>query len=107
LNNPAFSRAKVKDLGPEELKAIIEGWCPQVEAAWNRLTCGVQQTYRAIMIAKDEHERRVIYNRANPVICKALRRLRARGLVGAAKNNDCIRLTPKGRQVARKLATLI
>ena len=50
-----------------------------------------------------EPSRKTLYNRANASICKALRRLRERGLLEQALHNRRIRLTPKGRKVARKL----
>jgi hypothetical protein len=107
LNNPAFARAKVKDLGRGELESVLEQWCPQVKAAWDRVGSQTRQLYEAIMEAKVFFERKVRYNRANPAICRALRRLRARGLVAAAGEDSLIRLTPKGRKIARKLASVL
>jgi hypothetical protein len=103
LNNPAMAGAKVKDLGLLELEAIQKQWCVEVKAAWDRVSGRTRQTCQAIMEAKEAFERKILFQRANPAVCRALCRLRSRGLLEPHTNNNCIRLTPKGRKVARKL----
>jgi hypothetical protein len=103
LNNPAFGRAKVGDLSPATLATVLKQWGPQVKTAWDRVPWQTRQTYEALLAAQTDRERRKLYAYANATLCRALRRLRARGYLEEAPDNSSIRLTPKGARLARRL----
>jgi hypothetical protein len=103
IPHPAYRLKTVGDLTPALLEAAVQKWCPKVRERWERVNERTRKTYQAILEARMEPSRKTLYNRANASICKALRRLRERGLLEQALHNRRIRLTPKGRKVARKL----
>jgi hypothetical protein len=107
IDHPDYRLKVVEDLPPAELERAINHWCPNVLKSWDTVSKATRQTYEALVHAwtlqrENEALYRTLYNRANASICKALRRLRARGLVVPAQKNSSIRLTPKGIKLARK-----
>jgi hypothetical protein len=112
INHPDYRLKVVEDLTPAELERAINYWCPNVLKIWNSASKATRQTYQALVQARtfqrqSEALRRTLYNRANASICRALRRLRARGLLVPARYNNAIRLTPKGVKAARKLSQAV
>jgi hypothetical protein len=104
ISHPAYRDKTVGELTPDLLAKAVGQWCPKVRQAWEKVTERTRKTYQAILEAWMEPGPKTVYNRANASICRALRRLRARGLLVPASDNSLIRLTPKGIKAARKLS---
>jgi DNA-binding PadR family transcriptional regulator len=88
--SPGLIRIEASKIGHLDRKQILAGYFDLT--LWGAPTLG--------------RERKLRYARANASLCRALRRLRARGLIEQALDNSSIRLTPKGRKVARRLTKI-
>src|SRR5260221_368832 len=93
----------VGELSISLLEQAVRKWVPRVEAARDRASEPLRRTAQALLESWKHAHPGIFYNRANASTCRALKRLRKRGFLEQGEDNRCIRLTSKGRRMAREL----
>jgi hypothetical protein len=102
IPNQYYKGKKVGELSISLLEQAVRKWSPRVD--WDRASESVRRTVRALLESWKHAHPELFYNRANASTCRALKRLRKRGFLEQGEDNRCIRLTSKGRRMARELS---
>src|SRR5258708_2728795 len=101
IPNQHYKGKKVGELSISLLEQAVRKWVPRVEAARDRASEPLRPTAQALLESWKHAHPGIFYNHPNASTCRALKRLRKRGVLEHSDDNRCIRFTSKGLRNAR------